>query len=170
MKRKVFNILVLNFIVVKIAIMKPVPNCDNCDVDDTEVENRTKRFIQEYDYVEYYDDIELEIMAERQNLLSHMIFPPDLKINPTTQNKATVPPDLKINSNTQTLTLNKNHQTNIQLPSESTNVAPEYMMELYNKFSKNHPRHPSSNIVRSFMNINVEGMCFLLLYLVLTIN
>lgn len=35
--------------------------------------------------------------------------------------------------------------------------APEYMLELYDRFSKNHFSHPTSNIVRSFMNIN-EGM------------
>lgn len=36
-------------------------------------------------------------------------------------------------------------------------VAPEYMMDLYRRFSRNKIDLPSSNIVRSFRNINSEG-------------
>lgn len=43
---------------------------------------------------------------------------------------------------------------------------PEYMMDLYNRFSASKPYiHPTSNIVRSFMNVNQEGRCHLSVYL-----
>lgn len=35
--------------------------------------------------------------------------------------------------------------------------APEYMMDLYNRFAQGRVIQPTSNIVRSFMNINLEG-------------
>lgn len=49
--------------------------------------------------------------------------------------------------------LRPNRTLNLRAPSRS---APEYMMELYEKFSQNKWVHPKSNIVRSFQNIN-EG-------------
>jgi hypothetical protein len=56
-----------------------------------------------------------------------------------------MPPGLRISKET------------MRIQSETKDPAPEYMMELYQKFSKNKLNQPSSNIVRSFMNINVRG-------------
>ncbi|KAK3598863.1 hypothetical protein CHS0354_008611 [Potamilus streckersoni] len=60
-----------------------------------------------------------------------------------------LPPGLSLNSNLTAAKL-------IGLPEGS--VAPEYMLELYNRFSKDHLSSPASSIVRSFMNINKEDV------------
>ena len=36
-------------------------------------------------------------------------------------------------------------------------LAPEYMLDLYNRFSRNNRDLPTSNIVRSFKNVNLKG-------------
>ena len=46
--------------------------------------------------------------------------------------------------------------SNTQLGNPSRQ-APEYMLDLYNRFSRGHFVPPTSNIVRSFININKEG-------------
>lgn len=61
--------------------------------------------------------------------------------------RSVLPPGLKISSGlAEEIVFNNSYRE-----------PPEYMMDLYNKFSRNHYNHPSSNIVRSFMNINAEG-------------
>ena len=40
---------------------------------------------------------------------------------------------------------------------EEKSLAPEYMLALYNRFSRNKADLPTSNIVRSFKNVNIQG-------------
>lgn len=93
---------------------------------------RSKREFQESDYDDYYNDLELEILESRKELLEKTFLPPDLPLSSSVKN-------------------------NIQLLKETTKNAPEYMMDLYKSYSEKKVSRPSSDIVRSFMNINIAG-------------
>jgi len=74
----------------------------------------------------------MDILSKTHDNLQNIVAPPDLAVN------------------------GQPSKHSIQLP-EPNNHAPEYMMELYNLYSKSTLSHPMSNIVRSFVNINSEG-------------
>lgn len=82
-----------------------------------------------YEYDDYDTPLESLVNSQSDNSLDTFYLPPDLGISKQT----------------------------VQVKSDTKTPAPEYMMELYEKFSKNKLNHPSSNIVRSFMNINAHG-------------
>lgn len=83
-----------------------------------------------YDYDDYDTPLESLVNSKSDNSLDTFDLPPDLGLS----------------------------KQSVKIKSEIKSPAPEYMMELYEKFSKNKLNHPSSNIVRSFMNINAKGM------------
>lgn len=103
---------------------------------------RSKREFQERDYDDYYNDLELEILESRKELLEKTFLPPDLPLSSSVKN-------------------------NIQLLKETTKNAPEYMMDLYKSYSEKKVSRPSSDIVRSFMNINIAGGLQLHLFAIL---
>lgn len=102
------------------------------EIDMMATLQRSKREFQESDYDDYYNDLELEILESRKELLEKTFLPPDLPLSSSVKN-------------------------NIQLLKETTKNAPEYMMDLYKSYSEKKVSRPSSDIVRSFMNINIAG-------------
>lgn len=103
------------------------------EIDMMATLQRSKREFQESDYDDYYNDLELEILESRKELLEKTFLPPDLPLSSSVKN-------------------------NIQLLKETTKNAPEYMMDLYKSYSEKKVSRPSSDIVRSFMNINIAGV------------
>ncbi|XP_062616191.1 bone morphogenetic protein 10-like [Saccostrea cucullata] len=94
---------------------------------------RSKREFLDNDYDDYYDELELEILESKNELLQKSLLPPDLPVS-------------------------SNVRSNIQLLRDSPKYAPEYMMDLYKTYSEKRTSRPSSDIVRSFTNINIGGV------------
>lgn len=81
------------------------------EIDMMATLQRSKREFQERDYDDYYNDLELEILESRKELLEKTFLPPDLPLSSSVKN-------------------------NIQLLKETTKNAPEYMMDLYKSYSE----------------------------------
>lgn len=93
---------------------------------------RSKREFLDNDYDDYYNDLELEILESKNELLQKAILPPDLPVSSSVKK-------------------------NIKLLTDSPKYAPEYMLDLYKTYSEKRLSRPSSDIIRSFMNVNIGG-------------
>lgn len=104
------------------------------EIDMMATLQRSKRELQDNDYDDYYNDLELEILESRKELLQRTFLPPDLPLSSDVKNSIQ-------------LTKTK----------DSAKNAPEYMLDLYKDYTEKKESRPSSDIVRSFMNINIAG-------------
>lgn len=134
-----YPLIILHILIVKSVLGRSLNNHDESNVATgpadgmaTEKVERTKRDIYGADDYEEYDYSDVGLVPKEGNNIVDSL---------------NLPPGLNIGSGNKTLRLTDNRRQQ----------APGYMMDLYNQFTTQHLSHPSSNIVRSFMNINLEG-------------
>ncbi|XP_076072279.1 bone morphogenetic protein 10-like [Mytilus galloprovincialis] len=112
---------------IEISISRPTINDTVYHIFNEKTNTKKMGLRKEYEYDDDYEEpFDSFVQSKTDNILDTVLMPPGLGISKET----------------------------LKIQSETKSPAPEYMMELYEKFSKNKLNQPKSNIVRSFMNIN----------------